>query len=90
MNRADILAEAKRLTTQDREQEHGDPHEQFARVAQVWGALLGVSIEPYQVPLMMAGLKMIRATGGRRNADDFYDLTGYAALSGEVAMRQGE
>ena len=83
MTRAEILAEAARLTTMDREDSHGDPHESFRRTALVWSGICGHSITPQQVPLMMAGLKAVRAGMGSQNDDDTIDGAGYFALAGE-------
>lgn len=88
MNRAQILDEAKRLTTGDREATHGAPEENFRKLALVWTGILGHPVRHTDVPLMLAGLKIVRATSGARNADDFVDIAGYAALAGEIALKE--
>ena len=83
MNRTEILTEAARLVSSDREAQHGDPRENFRRVALAWSAVSGYPITPAQVPLMMAALKGVRAAMGNTNPDDFVDGAGYFALAGE-------
>ena len=85
MNRADILQQAELLITGDRAKEHGDARANFAKVAKMWSAMVGVEIAPRQVPLMMVALKVVRAGANPGNKDNFIDAAGYAALSGELA-----
>ena len=88
MNRSQILDEAKRLISGDREATHGTPEENFRKLALVWTGILGHPVKHTDVPLMLAGLKIVRATGGETNSDDYVDIAGYAALAGEVALGQ--
>ena len=85
MKRADILQQAERLITGDRAKEHGDARANFAKVAKMWSAMVGVEITPRQVPLMMVVLKVVRACDNPGNADNCIDAAGYAALAGELA-----
>ena len=85
MKRADILQQAERLITGDRAKEHGDASANFAKVAKMWSAMVGVEIAPRQVPLMMEAFKVARAWDNPGNKDNFIDAAGYAALSGELA-----
>ena len=85
MNRADILQQAERLITGDRAEEHGDASANFAKVAKMWSAMVGVEIAPRQVPLMMTAFKVARAWDNPGNNDNYVDSAGYAALAGELA-----
>lgn len=85
MKRDEILDEAKRLTTGDRQADYGDASESFAKVGIVWEQIIGVPVSATQVALMMSALKIIRATESPAKADNWVDLAGYAALGGEIA-----
>jgi len=84
VKRKHILDEAIRLTTGDREQQHGDPRRTFDRIARQWGAYLGTEITAHDVCLMMTLLKLVRAGSGEANDDDYIDGAGYIALAAEV------
>ena len=51
--RSNILQLADRLTSSDREVEHGDASKNFEMVADFWSTYLGVDIFPHEVPMMM-------------------------------------
>lgn len=76
----DVCDEAKRLTSNDRQEEYGPADESFKRIATVWSALLGTSITPTQVAVMMVAFKCCRAMGGAGKRDNFTDMIGYARL----------
>ena len=60
-----------------RVQVYGDPVETFARIAQVWSGIIGHEIQPWEVPLMMAGMKMVRADVMPDYSDNSDDIAGY-------------
>lgn len=60
-----------------RVQVYGDPNETFARIAQVWSGILGYTVNPVEVPLMMAGMKMVRAQVMPDYSDNSDDIDGY-------------
>lgn len=65
-----------------------DPMRCHARIAALWSAFLGVTISPTDAALMMVLLKAARAITGDFNRDDYIDMTGYAAIAGELADRE--
>ena len=85
MNRADILDEAKRLTTTDREQAYGDCVDTHRKIASMWSLILGEPIGAEEVALCMAAVKIIRACSDIKNADHFIDGAAYLAIAGECA-----
>lgn len=87
MNRSDILATARDYVTRDRAATHGDAEDQFATIGARWSILIGVSLKPAQVALMMADLKLVRAWTNPAHGDNWIDLAGYAACGGEIATR---
>lgn len=60
-----------------RVQVYGNPIETFARIAQVWSGIIGHEIQPVEVPLMMAGMKMVRAQVMPDYSDNSDDIDGY-------------
>ena len=76
------LKEAAALIGGDRNETHGHYPTEAERIGLAWGALLDLpeSIPPRTVAAMMVVLKMMRATAGRVNQDDWTDACGYAAL----------
>jgi class 3 adenylate cyclase len=85
MHRDQILDSAKALISGERDGEYGDPRKNFELVGARWSQILGVTVDPWQVALMMADLKIARAITGKHKDDTFLDLVGYAAIAGELA-----
>jgi hypothetical protein len=85
MNRGDILTEAARLTSSDRQNQYGDPRINHSRIAQLWTTYLETEIEPDQVAICMALVKIARLME-TQSADSYIDLAAYAAIAGEIAM----
>ncbi len=56
---------------------YGDPAACFERVAEVWTALLNHPVQPWQVPLLMMGLKLIRVAETPDYSDNSDDIEGY-------------
>jgi len=86
MNRTTVLEEADRLICNDREEDYGDPHVNFAHIAERWSQYMDVTIHPWQVALMMVDLKVARMASTRAPHDDsLIDIAGYTALAAELA-----
>jgi hypothetical protein len=88
MDRDEILKEAIRLTMGDRNDQNGDPFENHLRIAKIWSVVLHQEIEPYQVALCMAGLKLARLAYNPLD-DSFIDGAAYLAIAGEI-VNKGE
>ena len=92
MTRQDVLDAALRCVCGEREQDYGSPEDNFATIAAFWHTYLyaktGVSvrIEPDDVAVMMALLKVARLATGK-TPDSYVDLAGYAACAGEIALK---
>lgn len=82
--REEVLNEALRLTTGDRNTTHGEPVPQFGQTAGLWSAYLGVPITSGQVVVCNLLQKISRSCHGIQNPDDITDAVGYAALWAEV------
>lgn len=73
----DILLEAYRLTTGDRQNKYGPPDQDFARIAPMWSALKGIRFEPREVAMFLICVKLSRETH-QRQRDNWVDIAGYA------------
>jgi len=73
----DILSEAMRLTSGDRQATYGPPDQDFRRTATMWTALFGREFEPKDVALAMICLKLSRQIHQKKR-DNWVDIAGYA------------
>ena len=87
MNRAEVLHTAAVLTAGDRNDAHGDPLPNHARIALIWSAILGVEVTPTQVALCMAGLKLARMAHQPSHTDSAVDGAAYFAIAAELDAR---
>jgi len=86
--RARVLTTANAAVNGDRNNQYGDPRQDFRRTATMWTALLGEklgdhAIEAHEVALMMALLKVSRLAWSATKADSWVDLAGYAACGAD-------
>lgn len=93
MNRSQILDAAKQIVTEDRNAQHGEPEDSFSRIAGHWTWWLQDKLRPdvmltaYDVAQMMVGFKQSRAAYNPALADSHLDAVAYAALAGEIALK---
>lgn len=93
MNREMCLEEAKKCVCTDRNQQYGEPEQNFAVIAQLWQTYLQAALKsdeieilPGDVAMMMVLFKAARvATAYQAKADSFVDMAGYAACGCELA-----
>jgi len=85
MTREEILQEAMRLTSTDRQKNYGEPFINHKRIADIWTVLLGVDVTPSQVALCMVGVKLARLVETPDHQDSFVDMAAYASIAGEIA-----
>lgn len=90
MKRKEILENAIKCVTQDRNIEYGEPEENFGKIADLWGTYLDIHIRPYDVAMMMILFKMARSTSNPAHIDNYIDIAGYAACGGEIASKKTE
>ena len=101
MNRAEVLAAAKKCVCGEREQDYGTPEDNFTTIGLLWSVYLRAAhpelqkilpvngVEAKDVAVMMSLLKVTRIATGS-SPDSFVDLAGYAACAGEIATQQTE
>ena len=94
--RAEILDAAKKIVTGDREKQYGKPEDNFAVIARFWEVYLSercvdggaeVTLNPDDVAMLMALMKVARIKTGYYKADSYIDACGYLACAAEIAGR---
>jgi hypothetical protein len=77
-----VLQEADEIVNGPRQADYGHPKEDFLRTGMIWTAILlrklvpGAAVEPHEVGLMMAGLKISREVN-KHKRDNLVDGSGY-------------
>lgn len=94
MTRSEILKAAERCVCTDRNQQYGEPEDNFRIIAALWNVYLfgrgaKSQLNPADVGAMMALFKLGRIATGGDKADNFIDLAGYAACAGEISTESG-
>ena len=89
MNKSEILKTAENIVNGGREKQYGKAENNFNTIANLWADYLSVKveptdIEPKDVAIMMALLKIARIATGHAKEDNWVDLAGYAACGGEI------
>lgn len=65
---------------EERQQIHGEMISNMVAISEVWSAILKVDVQPWQVPLCMIGLKLVRAGNTPEYGDHITDVEGYATI----------
>ena len=89
MTRKELLESALRATT-ERGVEYGKPEDNFATIARLWRAYLGVAVNAHDVAMMMVLFKVARAKASPKHVDNLTDMAGYAACAAELGGRNEE
>jgi hypothetical protein len=84
MRADDILDEAKDLI-QDRGKDYGLAALNHLRIAKLWSAYLDHSIEPHEVAICMALVKVSRIQESFLHTDSYKDGAAYFAIAGQIA-----
>lgn len=95
MKARDIALEAAELVSGDRADQHGDLVANHQAIAAVWNGYLlarivsekSHTLNAEDVANMMELLKVARRLNGHPNADDYRDGAGYAAIAGQLRLR---
>lgn len=93
-SRSEILDEAKRIVTRDRNDTYGEPEAMFAAISLAWDALdMARGSRPHDgrdVALKFAVVKAVRASAQPGHMDSWVDGCGYFACGGEIAAAMAE
>ena len=87
MTRDELLQRAAATVSGQRQQDYGQPEDNFALIARMWSAYRGIDFDAIDVAMMMALLKIARISSGHGTNDCFIDLAGYAVCGGEIFAR---
>lgn len=84
----DILAEAKKLTSVDRQKIYGHPADDFKKVAEMTRPIMRSDIEPeLKHALYMCQVKIARLLNTPYHLDSIVDLAGYANTYAMIVER---
>lgn len=72
-----ILEEANKLTSKDRQKAYGHPYHDFNRTAIFWSEILKARVTAPQVALCMIAVKLSREVNAHKR-DNLTDIAGYA------------
>jgi hypothetical protein len=93
-SRTDVLQTADTLVNGDRDNQYGDPIDDFRKTASLWTVYLNAVREerphliPHDVAVMMCLLKISRIAWSPENKDHWVDLAGYAACGWDCVERE--
>ena len=82
--RGNVLIEAHKIVNGERQDQYGNPENNFNRIASYWSAYKGVVFNAHDVAMMMALLKVARIQSGSATGDSYKDLCGYVALAADM------
>ena len=85
MNKTEVLERGIELITGDREKNYGSTHTNFSRIAALWSVVLDYDVDPHQVALCLAQLKVARLIETSDHEDSWCDGVGYLAIGAELA-----
>lgn len=81
----EIFKEAEKLLKKDRHDIYGDASSNYARIGLMWTAIIGVPIAAKDVALMMAALKIYRASINPEHKDSFVDAAAYISIAAQAS-----
>ena len=82
--RGNVLIEAHKIVNGERQDQYGNPENNFNRIASYWSTYKGVVFTAHDVAMMMALLKVARIQSGSATDDSYKDLCGYVALAADI------
>ena len=86
--RADFLKEVEYIICKDRNEQYGEPEDNFKRIAVYWSNYLDREITSADVAIMMVLFKAARIATGKHKEDNWVDLVGYGVCGAECAVRE--
>ena len=93
--RKQVLHDAANLIVGDRNEDYGDPYEDFGMTADLWHEYLnriikrkgGLVVEPHDVAVMMVLLKVSRLSWTPAKRDHWVDIAGYVGCGWDCVTR---
>ncbi len=90
MTRTELLDWANKIVMGNRNEEYGEPEDNFGVIANLWTSYKGTAFSRVDVAMMMALLKIARIKNEPSKMDSYVDLAGYAACGAEIADRESK
>ena len=88
MKTKEILEEATKLASGQRQIDYGDKTENHTNIARLWTAYMGYIISPHDVAILMCLLKIARTKLGAISKDTYMDMSAYSAIAGEIKFNE--
>jgi len=82
--REDTLQTAISIVCTDRQNDYGNPEDNFRRIADIWSSYFGTTFTPKDVAAALILLKLARVRSGHAKRDNWIDIAGYAACGSEI------
>jgi hypothetical protein len=89
MKHGEILQSATDLY-KDRGLSYGHPSDNMARAARLISAYLEMPVEDYQVPVILALVKIARTIEDAQKIDSWIDGASYLGIAGQLATEESE
>jgi hypothetical protein len=89
VKRKEIFDTSASLISGERQATYGTAKDNFTSTANLWEAVLGVSVSPEQFAICMALVKIDRLRTSPDHEDSWVDAVSYLVLGGEIATGDG-
>ena len=90
ITREEVLKEAIKIVSDDRNTIYGEPEDSFAQIAKLWAIYTRHHFEPHDVAVMLVLLKIARIENNPCHKDNWIDIAGYAACGASTLKTEGE
>lgn len=80
-----ITDEAKKLVEGERQKDYGNMNDSFTRIAGLWSAYTGITIDKYDVAKMMILMKVSRAKL-TNHRDSYLDIVAYVECADRLMI----
>ena len=84
--RGRVLHKAAAVVNGERQNEYGNPEDNFAFIARLWSIYAEREYTPHDVAIMMALFKIARIKSGTGTEDSYTDACGYVALAADIRL----
>jgi hypothetical protein len=85
--RIQILEEAQRLTSADRNKAYGDPYENHSQIARIFNAITGRDLDAREIALVHVATKLARLSKNHGHDDSHVDAAAYIGIVRECANK---
>lgn len=89
--REEVLIEAGRIISGQRDTQYGGPEDNFERIAKIWSVIFHREFSREDVAMAMVAVKVARfASNSGFQADTWTDIVGYGACGYEVGLKENK